>query len=123
MNESWRDIDGYEGKYQVSDRGRIKSLSRYRVVNSLMPERIMISCSHRSGYRVVWLRKPKEHRKFFVHRLVASAFISNPESKPIVNHKDRDKANNRVSNLEWFTLSENSQHWLALDREAALIPF
>lgn len=75
-----------------------------------------------TGYTVVWLRKPGIHRKYFVHRLVANAFIANPMQKQIVNHIDRDKENNNVGNLEWLTLKENSEHWIACDKVGIVPP-
>lgn len=70
----------------------------------------MVLHENLSGYKVVWLRFPGTHRKFFVHRLVAIAFLENPDGKETVNHKNKDRACNTVENLEWMTMDENYVH-------------
>ena len=92
MEEIWKDIEGYEGLYQVSNMGRVKSLRR----NIILKNRIK-----RKGYVRVMLRTNNIPKEYFVHRLVATAFISNPDNLPQVNHKDENKTNNCVNNLEW----------------------
>ena len=112
--EVWRDIKGYEGCYQVSSFGRVKSLARMRASRggSLVPmsEKIMSLKTNKHGYLCIGLHS--NGKKFFsVHRLVAFAFIPNSdELKTTVNHKNADKKDNRVSNLEWATQSEQMQH-------------
>ena len=101
--EIWRDIEGYEGLYQVSNLGKVKSLN-YKCTKK---EKILKPFSNRDGYLRVKLCKEGKRRSYLVHRLVAQAFISNPEDKPQVNHKDEDKTNNKVENLEWVTSKEN----------------
>lgn len=96
--EVWKDIKGYESLYQVSNTGKIKSLRFGR-------ERILKPIK-RQGY----LRVDLISKWFSVHRLVALHFIPNPENKPEVNHKDGDKKNNCVDNLEWNTAQENMRH-------------
>lgn len=96
--------------YEISNLGRVKSLAR-KVHMRMMPERIMVLHSHHNGYKVVWLRKEKTHIKFYIQRLVAEAFIPNPEGKDVVNHIDCNKFNNCISNLEWMTFSENTQYY------------
>jgi hypothetical protein len=97
--EIWKPIKGFETLYQVSSLGRI---SNYRKVMSIqtMPR----------GYKTIGLTITGKSHTRLVHRLVAENFIANPEGKPEVNHKDGDKSNNSVSNLEWCTSSENKQH-------------
>lgn len=97
--EQWRDIPGYEGLYQVSSLGRVKSNKR---IKSLRTDK--------RGYLTVWLCKDSVQKNYKAHRLVALAFIPNPENKKTVNHIDGDKQNNCVENLEWATHSENIIH-------------
>lgn len=101
MEEVWKDIAGYEGLYQASNLGDIKSLFRYKI--TLTP-------SVRKGYYIVGLYKNKKHKTFNVHRLIASAFIDNEYNKSQINHKDGNKLNNNASNLEWCTPKENTIH-------------
>lgn len=107
--EIWRDVVGYEGLYQVSNYGNVKSLSR-EVNNGngtyFTKEKILKPMENHKGYLGVELQD-KWH---FIHRIVATTFIENPENKPQVNHIDCDKKNNRVENLEWCTNSENQIH-------------
>lgn len=115
--ERWVDIldfnGHYQGYYQVSDFGRIKSLSRlirhWRGGFLRLPERIM-SPDRAEGYSIVILCRDGVRRDVVVHRLVASAFVPNPCGKPDVNHKDFNKGNNHYKNLEWVTKKENSRH-------------
>ncbi len=101
MEEIWRDIQGYEGLYQVSNFGRVKSLKTNRILKGSQIN---------SGYLEVVLCKNKIHKHLLVHRLVAQAFIENSNNKKEVNHIDGDKQNNNVINLEWVTRSENELH-------------
>ncbi len=103
--DEWRDISGYEGCYQIDNKGKVKSLSR-----TLSFLEKILNPEHTQGYRRVTLSKKGEKRRYMVHRLVAIAFIPNPENKPCVNHKDGNKSNNCVDNLEWVTHSENEIH-------------
>ena len=110
--EEWRDIKGYEGLYQVSDKGRVKSLERVTIRKNgkklPVKERIMKSSIDKDGYLRVALCNSKGKRKlFFVHRLVCEAFHENPDNKPCVNHIDENKTNNTASNLDWCTVVEN----------------
>lgn len=113
MKEDWKDIKDYEGLYQVSNLGRIKSLST-KVFNGkgyrIKPERLLKLTCDKDGYLIVFISKGKIRKSKKVHRLVAQAFIANPEGKPQVNHIDGNKRNNRITNLEWVTNLENSIH-------------
>lgn len=101
--EIWKDIEGTDGKYQVSNLGRVKSIQGKRE-GFIKPE-INIG-----GYLTVHLRVNHKNLNRVVHRLMMKAFIPNPENKPFVNHKDGNKLNNSFENLEWCTASENRKH-------------
>lgn len=103
MIEEWRDIQGYEGIYKVSSLGRVKKYVKQEWV-------IRKSVVTKSGYSSIELRKGVDRRIFRTHRLVALAFIPNPENKREVNHIDGDKSNNCLVNLEWVTREENMKH-------------
>lgn len=111
--EVWKDVVGYEGQYQVSNYGRVKSLPRLAVRpqgNYMTKERILKPQPVKGGYLAIRPRKDGIRLSKLIHVLVAEAFIPNPENKPEVNHKDLDKTNNHVDNLEWNTRSENMKH-------------
>lgn len=119
MIEEWRDVEGYEGYYQVSSLGNVRSLSREVIGRSrhnneykrntkatvLKPKR-----GGNTEYLYLSLCKNNEVKYLSIHRLVAIAFIENPFNKSEVNHKDGNKKNNSVDNLEWMTRSENLKH-------------
>lgn len=112
MREIWKDIKGYEGLYQVSNLGRIKSLYGWNAGSKKYCSRTLmmkpkVSCV---GYYNITLHKNKKQKTYNVHRLVAETFIINPDKKETVNHKDGNKLNNCVENLEWATRSENQIH-------------
>lgn len=114
MMEVWKDIEGSEGRYQVSDLGRIKSLGR-EVSNHTgklrVKEKILKQRPDKKGYMRIDIKNNLGRKKYYgVHRLVAEAFIPNPDNKPQVNHKDGNKANNNADNLEWVTNGENQKH-------------
>jgi len=111
--EEWKAIEGYEGYYEVSSLGRVRSLPRTvssgRGWNYPVKGKILTPASDRGGYQLVTLRKDGQ-RTLKVHRLVAEAFIPNPLKLPQINHKDGDKTNNRVENLEWCNSKANIAH-------------
>ena len=102
-NEVWKDIKGYEGHYQVSDKGRVKSVKFGK-------EKILKPARDTKGYLAVQLCKNGEIKRCFVHRLVAQTFIQNPNNLPHINHKDEDKTNNSVQNLEWCDSKYNNNY-------------
>lgn len=114
--EEYRDIKGFEGLYQVSNLGNVKSLerkvwcSRGRGYYKTIPEKIMKTYDNGYGYLFVYLTKDGEQEKCYIHRLVAEAFLENPENLPEVNHISEDKEDNRVSNLEWCSSKYNCNH-------------
>jgi len=104
--EVWLPIDGYGGHYEVSNLGRLRSYGRY---GNLAVLKLFVG--DRGYYRKPLYNKiTKKSDNFSIHRLVANAFISNPDNKPFINHKDGNKLNNSVDNLEWVTQGENLQH-------------
>lgn len=106
MKEIWKPVLGYEGLYEVSNLGRVKSLN-WKRTNT---HKCLYLKKHNKGYKQVELVKDKSSKMFLVHRLVANAFLDNPFNKTQINHKDYDKTNNNVDNLEWCTNSENMKH-------------
>lgn len=110
--EEWRDITGYEGYYQVSSKGNVRSLDRVIKVSNGMNRHIkgrtLITTKDRNGYVNVGLNRDNKAIGKLVHRFVANAFIPNKYSLPQVNHIDHNRDNNDVSNLEWCTAKENS---------------
>lgn len=122
-NEIWKDIENYEGYYQISNLGRLKSLERNiprvnngKIVNYIQKERIIkLTKNGKDGYFKVYLRKNNTYKRFYIHRLVARYFLKDGTEKYNdksfnVNHKDGIKTNNKKDNLEWVTRSENSIH-------------
>jgi len=117
QQEVWKDIPEYEGYYQVSNMGRIKSLKREVVMNNhgtlvnvINPERILKGGLDKNGYSIYTLCANKKRKTIKGHRVVAIAFIENPLNLPDVNHKYGIKSDNRVTQLEWMTKSDNVQH-------------
>jgi hypothetical protein len=102
MSELWNDVIGYEGLYEVSSTGKIRNKKRGKLRK--------LYIEHKGYVSVTLKRKGLDQKGMKVHRLVAMAFIPNPEMKPHVNHKDGDKTNNNDWNLEWCTISENAIH-------------
>lgn len=111
MQEIWKDIEGYEGLYQVSNLGNVKSLSfGARNIRKSNVAKFLKQSPTNCGYYKVELYNNGERKMMYVHRLVALAFIPNPEQKSQVNHIDGDKSNNVASNLEWVSSRENLKH-------------
>lgn len=136
MEEIWKDIEGYECLYQVSSYGRVKSLERkVKTINNgteclkYIGERILKPKINRGGYKVVLLYNQSKRKYITVHRLVANAFIPNPNNYHVINHKDECKTNNIVwvnedgtidqekSNLEWCTQEYNANYGTAIERK------
>jgi hypothetical protein len=110
--EIWKDIAGYEGLYQVSNLGRVKSLDREKSNGTgvyTLPGKIKTG-NERRGYLGIQLFKSKKFKNVYIHRLVAEAFIPNPERKETINHINGNKLDNRVENLEWVSNGENVKH-------------
>jgi hypothetical protein len=103
MSEIWKDIPGYEGKYQASTLGRVRSLKRGLILKGR-------ELKNKRNRTIPYLRHGLCGKDWLAHRLIAFVFIPNPENKAEVNHKDGNKQNNRVDNLEWATSSENRIH-------------
>lgn len=106
MTEVWENITGYEGLYQVSNLGRVKSLN-YKGKGVI---KILKGYIKRDGYETVTLMKDGIRKYLRVHRLVAQAFLPNPDNLPQINHKDENPLNNIVDNLEWCTPSYNTKY-------------
>lgn len=118
--EEWKSIQGYVGMYEISSHGRVKSCKRYRAgksgADTLVCERILRPSYDRYGYLKVSLRDGTKKDNHSVHQLVARAFIPNPNGYEQINHKDENKANNYVSNLEWCTAAYNNSYGTRLER-------
>ena len=110
VDEIWRPIEGYEGSYEVSNLGRVRSLDRIDTRGWRHKGRICKQTKNKRGYLLVSLWWGNRGKNVLVHRLVASAFIPNPDGFPCVNHKDECPQNNRVENLEWCTLEYNIRY-------------
>lgn len=110
-------LKGYEGNYVVDSVGQITSVERWVVrhwrgkeVKQFVPMKLRKASDHMTGYSTVRLCKDGVIKTHRIHRLVAQTFLENPENKPFVNHKDGNKRNNAVNNLEWATAEENTSH-------------
>lgn len=127
MSEEWRKIPGINPRYEVSNLGRVRALAhgtmqrnRYGVYNVTRKERVMVPRVSKWGYMIISLRpdvdNPARLQTFSVHRLVAMAFIPNPDNLPHVNHKDECRTNNNVDNLEWCTAQYNMNYGSRIER-------
>lgn len=114
ISEIWKDVQGYEGHYQVSNLGRVKSLSR--IVKGkgngsyIISDRILKLFVDKYGYNTITLKKDRKYKCHYIHRLVADAFIPNSNKYPIINHKDENPSNNCADNLEWCTNQYNIEY-------------
>lgn len=116
--EEWKDIEDYEGLYQVSTTGKVRSLDR--IVQDTTKERvqhikgrILKQTNNGNGYKLVFLSKNRKRKNKYVHRLVAEAFIDNPKQLREVNHKNLNKSDNSINNLEWISSVGNKRHFLS----------
>lgn len=120
MNEEWRPIEGYEGLYEVSNTGQVRSLDMYvksRYGNyRLHKGKVLSPAKDTNGYLTVLLSCNGKHKSIRVHRLVAQTFILNPDNLSEVNHKDEDKTNNSVENLEWCDRKYNINYGSRKDK-------
>lgn len=121
MKEIWKDIPGYEGLYQVSNLGNINSLKKYNVNTGIYEERekILKKSYDKRGYQTITLINKTKRKTRTVHRIVAEAFIPNPNDLPQVNHKDEDKTNNCADNLEWCDNLYNYNYGTRIERVTA----
>lgn len=114
MIEKFKPVKGYAGIYEISNLGRVKSISRIierKDGNTRVTEdRIILPFLTKCGYHQIVLCKDGVRKKHYIHRLVANAFIENPDKLPIINHKDENKLNNRVDNLEWCSAYYNLRY-------------
>jgi len=108
--EIWKDIQGYDGVYQISNCGRLRRVWKKSKWNPEGKLKILNYSFGHDGYVKAGLTKNKKRKTYRIHRLVAIEFIRNPLNKPQVNHIDGNKSNNHISNLEWCTASENNKH-------------
>lgn len=108
--EIWKDIEGYEKVYQISNLGRVKSLARWSNGNHFLKEKYLKTYLDKDLYERINLYEKGKVKHYFVHRLVAQAFIPNPNNLPQVNHIDENKTNNCVNNLEWCTVEYNNNY-------------
>lgn len=120
--ETWRQIRGYEGIYDISSLGRVKSLRRREHSDKrgyyVVQEKVLKPISNGKGYLGVILTKNGEHEHYYIHRLVAEAFIPNPKNYPQINHKNEDKSDNSCENLEWCTSLYNMNYGNTQERKA-----
>lgn len=110
MTEYWKSITGYEGLYEVSSLGRFRALRKTKGNNSIQKEKLLKPQVKANGYQIIGLWKNSKCYTRSAHRIVAEAFIENPDGKPDINHKNGVHNDNRVANLEWCTPSENLKH-------------
>lgn len=117
INEQWKSVEGFEGLYEVSNLGRVKSLN----YNRTGVEKVLKPNKTKNGYLYVGLCRNGKEKKFKVHRLVAEAFLPNPEGLPEINHIDENKTNNVVSNIEWASRRYNMNYGTIQERIATAL--
>lgn len=110
MCTEWASIEGYEGLYEVSADGRVRTVPHVTNGHTVRQRYLKIAAYNSQRYAAVRLYKDGKPKDYKVHRLVAKAFVPNPKNKPQVNHIDGNKLNNSASNLEWCTQAENNRH-------------
>lgn len=122
LKEEWKPVKGYEGYYEVSNTGKVRSLDRSVIIRGGVVQhrkgKMISSHIDKKGYVNVNISKNGKNNTLKVHRLVAQSFIPNPNKYPQVNHKDEDKANNHVNNLEWCTNEYNEYYGTRSERQA-----
>lgn len=111
LNEEWKDIKGYEGLYQVSNKGRVKSLK-----NKGVDRECILKVVTNRGYLQVRLCKNSNVKTLKIHRLVAEAFIPNPDNKPCIDHINTERTDNSVENLRWCTQKENMNNPITIKK-------
>jgi len=116
--EVWKDVKGYEGLYQVSNLGRVRSLDRVSTQGERLKGKVLTGGLNRDGYLAVVLCRSGGQKNYFIHRLVAQAFLENPDNLPEVNHKNEDKTDNTVANLEWCSHRYNMNYGTHNERAA-----
>jgi hypothetical protein len=114
MDEQWKPINGYEGIYEISNKGNIKRLFKKYPNGKLIKPQI-----DRDGYKRVCLCKNNHKKTFILHRLVAEDFIPNTSNLPVINHKDENKENNAVENLEWCSVAYNTAYGNGIEKRAS----
>lgn len=126
MNEVWKDIVGYEGYYKISNYGNIKSCDRIRkcrirtnIINimKVRGKEMKPQINVKNGYCYIDLRKNGKKERKYVHRLVAEHFLENNFNYPCINHKDENRTNNIISNLEWCSYEYNSNYGTAIEKQ------
>ena len=122
MEEIWKPIPGYEGYYEISNTGKVRSLTRTIIKSNGRPQTFYGEEKKPTltpfGYYRISLAKQGIKQFYFIHRLVALTFIPNPDNKPFINHKDENKTNNNVENLEWCTSLENNNYGTIKERHS-----
>ena len=114
MTEIWKNIEGYENLYQISSIGRVRSLDRFDSIGRFIKGKILKPRIDKDGYHCIFLSKNGTQKPFKIHRLVAQAFIPNPDNKPCIDHVKCVRSDNRLENLRWATHKENTHTPLSI---------